>query len=160
MNRVESTYAVLLKPALGYTEKAIDGNQLKPVAAQKGSLLAYLDSLTVNRIQERYHCLVNYKVADRHDSHQPEVFLFVTGPSSVLHITALQRDFLLSVKLNNCRMEVLKRLKWVESLELGSEVYVTIATIPTPVRGIIRYIGGLHSEEGRQFGIELMVCIC
>ena len=101
---------------------------------------------------------MNYKLADRRDDHQSEVFLFVTG-SSVLHITSSQRDYLLGVKQTHYRMEVLERLRWTESLTVGSEVYVTITTIPAPVKGIIRYIGELPGEEGRKFGIEIMVCI-
>ena len=72
----------------------------------------------------------------------------------------LQQDFLLAVKQTHYRMEVLERkLQWVELLTVGSEVYVTIATIPAPVRGIVRYIGKLSGEEGKQFGIEIMVWI-
>ena len=158
MSKVEQLYAVLLKSGHGYKQEMIDGtNQLKSVAVHKGSLLVYLDSLTVNRMQENYDRLVNYKLADRCDVHQSEIVLFVTG-SSILHINTLQRDYLLGVKQTHYRMEVLERLHWIESLTVRSDVYVTIATIPTPVKGIIRYIGELPGEEGRKFGIELMVC--
>ena len=157
MSKVEQLYAVLLKSGHGHKEEIKDGGQLKAVAVHKGSLLVYLDSLTVKRIQEKYGRLMNYEVADRCDSNQSKVFLFATGSSSILNITALQRDFLLGVKQTRCRMEVLERLQWVESLAVGCEVYVTIATIPAPVKGIIRYIGKLPSEEGRKCGIELMV---
>ena len=159
ISKVEQFYAVLLKSAHGYKQENNDGgDQLKPVAVHKGSLLVYLDSFTVNRIQEKYDRLVNYKLADRCDIHQSEIILFVAG-TSILHINTLQRDYLLGVKQTHYRMEVLDKLQWVQSLTVGSDVYVTIATIPTPVRGIIRYIGGLPGEEGRKFGIELMVCI-
>ena len=157
MSKVEELYAVLLKSCCGYKEEN-DGNQFKSVTVHKGSLLVYLDSLTVKKTQEKYNCLMNYKVADRYENPQSGVFLFVTG-SSILLITTFQRDFLLGVKQTVCRMELLERLRWVQSLKVGSDVYVTIATIPTPVRGIIRYIGGLSGEEGRKFGIELMVRI-
>ena len=156
MSKVEQLYAVLLKSAHGYKQEIIDGaDQLKPIAVHKGSLLVYLDSLIINSIQEKHNRLVNYKLADRCDVQQSEVFLFVAG--SILHINALQRDYLLGVKQTHYRMEVLERLQWVQSLTVGSDVYVTIATIPTPVRGIIQYIGELPGEEGRKFGIELMV---
>ena len=158
MSKVEQLYAVLLKFACGYKQEIIDGtDQLKPVAVHKGSLLVYLDSLTINRIQEKHDRLVNYKLADRCDIQQSEVVLFVAG--SILHINALQRDYLLGIKQTYYRMEVLERLQWVQSLVVGSDVYVTIATIPTPVRGTIQYIGELPGEEGRKFGIELVVCM-
>ena len=159
MSKVEQLYAVLMKSGHGYQKEAKDGTQLKPVAIHKGTLLVYLDSLTTNKIQEKYDRLVNYKVADRCDNSQSEAFLFAVT-ESLLHITTSQRDFLLGIKQTHYRMEVLERLQWVDSLIVGSNVYVTIATIPAPVKGTIRYIGKLPGEEGRKFGIELMVCIC
>ena len=156
MSKTKELYALLLKSSHGYKEEAKGRNQLKAVAVHKGSLLIYLDSLTVNRVQEKHDRLVNYKVADRCDNPQSEAFLFA-DESTILCITTLQRDFLLGIKQTHYRMEVLERLQWVESLAVGSDVYVTIATIPTPVRGMIRYIGGLSGEEGRKFGIELRV---
>ena len=157
MSKAGQIYAVLLKSCHGYKEER---NKLKPIGVHKGTLLVYLNPLTVNRIQEKYDRPVNYKVADRRDNQQSEAVLFVADSSSILHITMLQRDFLLAVKQTHYRMEVLERkLQWVELLTVGSEVYVTIATIPAPVRGIVRYIGKLSDEEGKQFGIEIMVWI-
>ena len=155
MSKAEELYAVLLKSGRGFKEEKGE-RQFKPVTVHKGTLLVYLDSLAVKRIQEKYNCLMNYKVADGYEIFESEVFLFVTG-SSISHITTLHRDFLFGVKQTHCRMELLKSLQWVQSLRLGSDVYVTIATIPTPVRGIIRYIGELPGEEGTKFGIEMMV---
>ena len=157
MNKTKQLYAVLLKSSHGHKEEGKCRNQLKAVAVHKGSLLIHLDSATINRIQEKHDRQVNHKVADRCDNPQSEAFLYA-AESSILHITTLQRDFLLGVKQTHYRMEVLERLQWVESLTVGSDVYVTIATIPTPVKGIIRYIGGLSGEEGRKFGVELRVC--
>ena len=155
MDKTGQTYAVLLKSSDGYKEER---NMLKPTMIDEGTLLVYLDSLTVNRIQTKYDCLVNYEVADRCDNQQSEAVLFVVVSSSILHITMLQRDLLLGVKQTNYRMELLeRRLQWVELLTVGCEVYVTIATIPVPVKGIVRYIGKLSGEEGKQFGIEIMV---
>ena len=149
-------YGVLLKSGHGYKEER---NALKPIGVHKGTLLVCLDPLTVKRIQEKYDRSVNYKVADRCDNQQSEAVLSVAN-SSILCITMLQRDFLLGIKQTHYRMEVLERkLQWVELLTVGSEVYITIATIPAPVRGIVRYIGKLSGEEGKQFGIEIMVWI-
>lgn len=158
MSKVESAHAVLLRSSQGYKEETKHGSKLQPVEVHKGSLLVYLDFLTAKRMQEKYGQVMNYKVADRCDNHQSETFLFSTG-SSILRITKVQQDFLLGIKQTECRVEVLKRLEWTASLAIGSEVYVTIATIPAPVKGIVRYIGKLPGEEGRKFGIEIMVCI-
>jgi len=160
MSKVELLYAVLLKSGHGYKEEMKDEKELTSVNVHEGSLLVYLDPLITNRIKEKYDCLVNYKMVD--SCYHSEVFFFATE-SSVFHITNLQRDLLLSIEHMQHRIEVLQRLKWVESLVIGSEVYVTIATIPAPVKGIIRFIGKLPCEEGRRFGVELMVkllCLC
>ena len=157
MSKAQSSYAVLLKTGRGHREELTkDGSQLRPVLTDKGTLLVNLDSLTATRIQKKFGLVVNYKLADRREIHHCEVFLFDNG-SNVLFITAIQRDLLLGVKQQLYWMEVLGRLQWVELLTVGSEAYVTIATIPAPVKGIVRYIGNLSGEEGRQFGIEIMV---
>ena len=152
MDKGELLYAVLLKYGHGYKEEMED--ELTPVVVNEGSLLTYLDSLISYRIKQKYDCLVNYKLVDT--CYHSEVFLFATEPS-VFYITSLQKDLLLGIEHMEDRTKVLDKLQWVESLTVGSEVYVTIATIPTPVRGIVRYIGGLPDEEGRNFEVELMV---
>ena len=152
MDKTELPYAVLLKSGHGYKEEMTD--ELTPVVVSKGSLLTYLDSLISNRIKQKYDCLVNYKLVDT--CYHSEVFFFATEPS-VFYITSLQKDLLLGIEHMEDRTKVLDKLQWVESLTVGSEVCITIATVPTPVRGIIRYIGELHSEEGRNFKVELMV---
>jgi len=48
----------------------------------------------------------------------------------------------------------------VDKLKIKSYVYVTIPTIPTPMKGIIHHIGPLKGEAGTKFGIELQVCVC
>ena len=157
MSEPESPFAVLVKSTQGYIEIK-DKSHLKHVLVHKGSLLIRLDSLIINEAQGKHGRPVNYKVSDSHDNLQSEAFLFAEE-ASISCITTTQRDFLLGIKQTHYRMEVLDRLQWVESLTVGSEVYVTIATIPTPVKGIVRYIGGLNGEEGRKFGIEMMVCM-
>ena len=157
MSQLESPYAIVLKSTQGYIE-INDKSHLKHILVHQGSLLIRLDSLTVNKAQEKHGRSVNYKVSDRHDNLQSEAFLFVEE-ASILHIATAQRDFLLGIKHTHCRMEVLDKLEWVESLTVGSKIYVTIASITAPVKGIVRYIGGLPGEEGRKFGIEMMVCV-
>ena len=158
MSEPELQFAVLLKSTQGYIEIK-DKSHLKHVLVHKGSLLICLDSLTVNKAEEKHERPVNYKVLDRHDNPQSGAFLLVKGASVLHNITITQREFLLGIKQTHYRMEVLERLEWMESLKVGSEVYFTIATIPTPVKGIVRYIGELPGEEGTKFGIEMMVCM-
>ena len=149
-------YGILLKGVQGFKEgfcSQYDLQEFRTMYIFKGTLLVKASTSDVIAIDQAYDCSVNYKV----DS-EKGVYLYAE-PNDVYQLTTLQRDFLLSVKRLDGRLEVLERLAWIESLKKNSEVYVTIATIPTPVKGIIRYIGGLPGEEGRQFGIELIVCI-
>ena len=152
MSEVESACVVLLKDGHGYKEEIKD--ELTPVVMHQGSLLAYLDSLVTNRIKEKYDCIVNYRLADA--CYDSEVFFFATD-SSILYITSRQRDLLLGIEDLQHRVQALDKLEWVESLTVGCEVCVTIDDTTAPVRGIIRYIGELPGEEGRNFGVELLV---
>ena len=152
MSEAESLCAVLVKDSHGYKEEIKD--ELTPVVVHQGSLLAYLDSLVINRIKEKYDCIVNYRLADA--CYDSEVFFFATD-SSVLYITSRQRDLLLGIEGLERRVQVLDKLEWAESLTVGCEVCVTIGDTADPVKGIIRYIGELPGEEGRNFGVELLV---
>ena len=58
-------------------------------------------------------------------------------------LTVKQRDLLLAVDSCLDQIELVKKLHWVESLAKDSEVYVTLASIPVPVIGVIRYVGEL-----------------
>ena len=152
MSEAESLCAVLVKDCHGYKEEIKD--ELTPVVIHQGCLLAYLDSLVINRIKEKYDCIVNYRLAD--DCYDSEVFFFATD-SSVLYITSRQRDLLLGIEGLEHRVQALDKLEWAESLTVGCEVCVTIDDTAAPVRGIIRYIGELPGEEGSNFGVELLV---
>jgi len=78
----------------------------------------------------------------------------------VYQITQEQRSMLQGVRRLEDRLEVLHKLDWVAKLQLGSFVYVTIPSIPVPVRGVVRHIGRLRKQVGTMFGVELMVCVC
>ena len=77
----------------------------------------------------------------------------------VYQITRKQRDMLFGIRKLENRVEELHKLDWVCNLNFGSSVYVTIPTIPTPVRGVIRYVGKICGQLGKMFGVELMVCV-
>ena len=163
---LEDVYALLLENVEGFKEEAHFvgyGKQLKSVTVKKGSLLVRLNPSVVNSIKKNHDCPVNFRV-DGPGKHLREFSsknteLVSVNADVLFYLSRHQRDLLLGVKNPSNRIEVLGRLEWVESLRKDSEVHVTIATITAPVRGVIRYIGSLPGEEGRKFGIELMVCI-
>ena len=163
----QEEYALLLQDVEGFNEVHFVGygKRLKSVTVEQGSLLKRLHPSVVNAIKKNHDCLVNYKVdhlgkkALRGDSSVKNTALVFVDFTVLYYLSKQQRDLLLGVTNLYNRLEILGRLEWVESLRKGSEVYVTIATITTsPVRGIVRYIGGLPGEEGRKFGVELLVC--
>ena len=79
-------------------------------------------------------------------------------PEDVRQLTEKQVNLLLGVKYATDRYQFLHTLQWVESLDKGDSVAVSIYTIGTPIKGVIQYIGPLPGEEGTKFGVELMVC--
>ena len=150
-------YAILLEDIRGYKEVTSETGirkQFKHTTISKGSLIIRLQSSDVGSIKDIYNCLVNYKL----DTHpRSDVYLFVSLVC-LYSISGMQRDFMLGVDKPLAWLEMLGKLEWIQSLRKGSEVYVTIDTIPAPVRGVVKFIGGLPGEYGRKFGIELMVC--
>ena len=163
----DETYALLLQDVEGCKEETHFvgyGKQLKPVTVKKGSLLICLNPAVVNTMKKNHDYLVNYRVdhlgkALRGDNPMKNIELVYVDSDLLFYLSKLQRDFLLGITNPYNRLEVLGRLEWVELLRKGSEVYVTIPTIPTPVRGMVQYIGCLPGEEGRKFGVELKVCV-
>ena len=160
----EKSYALLLQDIDGFKEEigyVGCGKQLKTVTIAKGSLLVRLNPSVVNAVRKQHDCLVNFRVdgsgKNLRDGSPKNTEILYVNSDVLLFLSRCQRDLLLGIKNPNNRLEVLVRLGWIESLREGDEVHVTIATIPTPVRGIIRYIGGLPGEDGRKFGIELKV---
>jgi len=152
-------YGILIQDVQGFQEDTSfigHGQQFIPRIISKGSLITRLKPSDVTAIKEVHECYVYYKLETVHKSN---TYLFV-GSEYICGMSGVQRDFMLGVSKCSHRLEMLQKLKWIESLKKGSEVYVTIATIPAPVRGVVRFIGGLPGETGRKFGIELMVCVC
>ena len=156
MNQDE-IYALLLQDVEGYKEEIHRYRKhLITVTVMKGSLLIHLNPLIINAIKKSHKCLVNYQV----DNSGKNKELVLATSDVLFYLSKQQRDLLLGVTNPFNRLEVLGQLELVESLRKESEVYVTIAAITaSPVRGIVRYIGGLPGEEGKKFGIELMVCM-
>ena len=160
----ENIYAVLLQDIDGFKEEISFvgyGKQLKPVTVAKGSLLIRLNPSVVNAVRRQHDYSANFRVdsstKNLRDGSSKNTEILSVNSNVLYFLSEYQRDLLLGIKNPRNRLEVLGRLEWVESLRKGDEVYVTIATIIAPVRGVIRYIGGLPGEDGRKFGIELRV---
>jgi len=153
-------YALLLKDVQGHRE--LEGSDyLSPLTYESidvpaGSLVEQLSSANVSATRTAYKFEVNYSVYSSSSHLQSSVLLFAL-PDQLHKLTTNQKDLLLAIEILTDRVEVLGKLRWVECLVVGSEVYTTIGTIPVPVKGVIRYIGELCGVEGRKFGIELIV---
>ena len=78
-------------------------------------------------------------------------------PYQVFPITSNQRALLNGVSSVGNRIKVIHKLDWVEKLKYGFYVYVTIPTIPTPVKGLFCHVGPLDGAAGTKFGIEILV---
>ena len=117
----------------------------------RGSLLVELTDTEARETQQYFIPPLNYK------KYSDDSVKLYCKPEQVLQLSDEQFNLLLGVKYPFDRYKALNILHWVEKLKSGYGVNVTISTIPHPVRGVIRYIGLLPSEEGTKFGIELLV---
>jgi len=155
-------FALLLEDVKGFRE-SVSYTGEPPKLVNKGILggflITVLKSSDVVAIKEANGCLVNYKLDKLDTQLRYEVYLYAE-PSYVQKLTHLERELMLGVKSLHNRLRMRNKLEWILSLGKGSEVCVTIPTIHNPVRGVVRYIGGLSGELGRQFGIEILVCPC
>jgi len=161
MNIDTPSHALLLEDIHGYEENISDTQgppSFKQVEVPKGSLVQSLIISDVSAIKQVYKLKANHTVYSSSTEMQSGVLLFAS-PKQLHQLTVKQRDFLLAVDSCLDRIEVLKKLRWLESLTEGSLVYVTLSTIPVPVNGIIRYIGELSGLDGTRFGVEMMVWI-
>lgn len=117
----------------------------------RGSFLEELTDAESKATQQYFAVPLNYK-----KFYNGAVKLFCK-PEQVLQLNDKQFSLLLGVKSTADRYDALNILNWIEKLEVWHGIYVTIPTITSPVRGIIRYIGSLSGEEGTKFGIEMLV---
>ena len=119
----------------------------------KGSLLVELAEAEIRESYQHFTSPVNYK------KYSDDSVKLYCKPEQVLQLNYQQFSLLLGVKSAFDRFKALSNLSWVEKLAVGFGVKVSIATIPIPVKGIIRYVGALPGEDGTKFGIELLVSI-
>ena len=159
MNKGNSSYALLLEDIQGHEQHILDTQyapSFKQVKIPKGSLVENLISSDISAIKQVYKLQASHTVYSSCSQVQSGVLLFAS-PKQLYQLTVKQRDLLLAVDSCLDRIEVLNKLCWIELLAQESKVYVTLATIPVPVSGIIRYVGDLSGLDGTRFGVELMV---
>ena len=151
-------FGLLLEDVIGYSHQDIlIEDQIvtrdQKLLVNKGSLLTVLSQREAKATSGHINPLPNYKYVSNHVT-----ITLHCKARYVFPITRNQRDLLHGVPSKSDRIEVLNNLIWVEKLNYGSYVYVTIPTIPTPVSGVVCHIGPLEGEVGTKFGIELQVC--
>ena len=152
-------YGLLLEEMDGYKKQESYRNGRPSVSFQrekvlKGTLLIALSHEESKNIAKHLHHVHNYK---------PVTDLSVSlccETHQVFQITREQRDKIHAVGKLEDRLKAVHKLDWIDTVHLGSFVYVTIPVSAVPVRGIIRHIGKLQGERGIMFGVELMVCAC
>ena len=153
----EKLFGILIENVIGYAhvEVLAEDQRITQYLVTKGTMLTVLSHgevrITANKFDppHNYKCLVGHK----------SITLYC-NPSEVYQLTRSEKDLLNGVTRKSERIEVMHNLDWVGKLYFGSFVYVTIPTIPVPVKGLIYYVGPLKGEVGIKFGIELQVPDC
>ena len=153
----EKSFGILIKEVIGYTNVEIliedqGFTQYQKRLVNKGTLLTVMSHGEARMTADEFDPPHNYKCVMDH-----ETVTLYCKPAQVYQLTKSERNLLNGVPRTDERIEVLRNLDWVGKLHLGSGVYVTIPTIPVPVRGVVSHIGQLKGEVGTKFGIELLV---
>ena len=152
-------FGILTESVIGFThvEILVDDQsvtQYQQRLVVKGSLVTQLSHGEARLIANKLNPPHNYKcIAGR------ETITLYCKATQVYQLTESEKDLLNGVVNKSDRIEVLHNLDWVGELKFRSCVYVTIPTIPVPVRGLVYHIGSLEGELGTKFGIELQVCM-
>ena len=121
----------------------------------RGTLLVGITEAEAKETKQYYDRSLNYKTLL--SEHVVQLFC---DPKEVYPLTLQQKGLLIGIKSPYDRYQMSKCLQWAENLSVGDGVHVTIKSIASPVKGIIRYIGNLPEENGIKFGVEMMVCCC
>ena len=146
---------VLLEDTVGHTLTS----KWNPLAAKsyieehllRGSLIVELTDCEAREARQWINSPVNYK------KYSDDSVKLYCGPEHVRQLNDTQFNLLLGVKVPFDCYKSLNILPWVETLQVGYGVNVTVPHIAHPLRGVIQYIGPLPGEEGTKFGIELLV---
>ena len=139
------------KPAHRYTSRT---GSLAQDNVLKGSLLVELTEDEARESQQFFTTPLNYK------KYSNNLVKLYCEPEYVCQLNDKQFNLLLAVKSTFDCYKAFHILHWVEMLRVGDEVNVTTFSNLQPARGVIRYIGSVHGEEGTMFGVELLVCSC
>lgn len=76
--------------------------------------------------------------------------------NDVLPISEHQKELLLGVEDCVTRYEMINRLKWIDGLRVGLEVFVLMPD-QTYCKSVVHYIGNVEGAVGIRFGLELLV---
>lgn len=156
----ENLFGILIEGVVGYANMEIliedqGVTQYQKRLVTKGTLVTFMSHGEARMTAEDFDPPHNYKCMV-----DGEIVTLYCKPSEVYQLTKNERNLLNGVPRGDERIEVLRNLDWIGKLHLGSCVYVTIPTIPVPVRGVVTHIGQLKGEVGTKFGIELQVPDC
>ena len=143
-------YAILLQESTG---KSVFGypSSVSNKYVLRGTLLAKLSPVEIRGLTH-HSGILNFKVLE-----EPAIMLHCTV-NNVFLLSYYQKEFLLAIPSAIDRFEAIHKLGLAEKLTERSTVYVSIPTLRTIAKGIVRYIGKLPGERGTKFGIELLVC--
>ena len=144
-------HGLLLEDVTGHKLKA-DG-KYSDVLVFRGSLLQTLadhDQL----ILPSYDPPHNYRtLADLSD-----YITLYCRDDQVKVLSTVQKNLLCGIQNLGSRLEVLDKLYWAETLEIGSLVNVTLPSNHI-VKAAIQYIGEIYGIFGHLFGLKLQVCV-
>jgi len=145
-------YCLLLEDATGY-KRDTDGNSsvYTEMLISKGSLIQALVS----------HDELMEPFTNPHHNYKTLANAAVTlycNCNQVHQLTTVQKDLLCGVQDLSDRFKAVDKLSWVETLEIGSSVYVTLPLANSFQKATVQYIGEVNGEFGRKFGLKLMVC--
>jgi len=73
-------------------------------------------------------------------------------------LSTVQKNLLCGIQNLGSRLEVLDKLYWAETLEIGSLVNVTLPSNQI-VKAAIQYMGEIYGIFGHLFGLKLQVCV-
>ena len=150
-------YAVLLQDINGYKENksVFYGSSFSSKYVLRGTLLTRLSQEEIRELKQQQTGNAppfNFKVLK-----DPGVKLYC-NENAVRLLHYRQKELLLAIGVAINIFDAVDKMEWAGKLTEGSTVYVSIPTLRTPAKGIVRYIGKLPSEHGTKFGIELLVC--
>ena len=121
----------------------------------RGTLLVGLIEAEAKETKKYYSPTLNYKTLSSEN-----VVQLYCKPEDVYPLTLQHKGFLMGIKSAFDQYRMSKCLQLAGNLAVGDGIHVNIKSIPSLVKGIIRYIGNLPGEDGTKFGVEMLVSCC